>query len=114
MFLKFAFFAEHVDVVHQQHVDIAQLRPEGGVIVTLERLDKAVENLLASGITHHRPGIALPYLMGHRVQQMGLAGAGVAVNIKRIEHAGAFRGAAGGGVGIAVFFADHEIVESIT
>ena len=115
LLLQLFLAAELVNVVDQQDVHFAEIVAELEVGMehgfVVQGVQIRVQELFAGHITDHRFRVVGDDMVCHSLNQMGLAHAGAAVNVKRIEYAGSRGGSHGGGIGITVFLADHEIPE---
>ena len=75
---------EELDVVDQQDVDIAVPALELGRLVVADRVDEVVGELFAGDVPDPGPGVEAADVVADRVQQVGLAQTGVAVDQQRV------------------------------
>ena len=80
-----AFLAlEELDVVDQQHVDVAVAALEGDLAVVAERVDEVVGELFAGDVPHPDPGEESLRVVADAVQQVGLAQTRVSPDEERV------------------------------
>ena len=109
-----SFAGEELDVVDQQHVDVAELVAEAGHLVVAQRVDHLVGELFAGDVADGRLGLAALDLVADGVHQVGLAHADAAVEEERVVGLGrTLRDRLAGGVGELVAAADDEGVEGV-
>ena len=103
---------EELDVVDEQHVDVAEARLEAVGLPVRERAEELVGEGLAGGAADGEPGVVGEQEARDRAEQVGLADAGRAADEQRVV---GLRGHLGdgqrGGVGEPVAVADDELVE---
>ena len=105
---------EELDVVDEQHVDVAKLVAEAGHLVVAQRVDHLVGELLAGDIADGGLRLAALDLVADGLHQMGLAHADAAVEEERVVGLGRTLGhGLAGGVGKLVAAADDEGVEGV-
>ena len=105
---------DELDVVDEQHVDVAVAALEGVVGAGAHGVDELVEEGLGGDVAHPVGRVVLPHVVADGLQEVGLAQAGVAVDEQRVVLAGRRLGhGQGGGVGEPVGRADHEGVEGV-
>ena len=78
------FAGNKLDIVHQKQVGISVLFPEFEVFARLDGIDELVGEIVSLDINDVVVRVAFPDPKPDRVEQMGLAQTGVAVNEKRI------------------------------
>jgi len=84
LFLDALFAREKLDIVNQQHVDMAVSLTELGQAILLQCLDKLVGEFFGRKVRHPSIGIVAQNRVANRVHEVGFAQAGVAVNEKRV------------------------------
>ena len=105
---------QELDVVDQQHVDVAVAPLEPVLPVVADRVDELVGELLAGHVAHLGAGVEAADVVADRVQQVGLAQPGVAVDEQRVVGlAGRLGDGDGGGVREPVGRADDEGLEGV-
>ena len=105
---------QELDVVDQQHVDVAVAPLEPVLPVVADRVDELVGELLARHVAHLGAGVEAADVVADRVQQVGLAQPGVAVDEQRVVGlAGRLGHRDGGGVREPVGRADDEGLEGV-
>ncbi len=99
LFLDALFAFDELDVIDEQHVDIAVAALEGDPAVVAQRVDEIVGEFFGGDVLDpHTREQSLRVVAG-RVQQVGLAEAGLAPDEKRVVGAGGcFGDRQGGGV----------------
>ena len=109
------FFAlEEVDVVDEQHVDLAVAPLELGGGVVPDGVDVLVEEQLGAHVADHEGRVVLFDVVADGVQEVGLAQPAGPVDGQRVVGAGRRLGhAEGGGVGELVGAADDEGLEGL-
>ena len=104
---------EELDVVDEQHVDLAKAGLEASASSAGERAEELVREVLAGGAAHDQPRVVGEQQGCDRAQQVGLADAGRSADEQRVvglrRHLGDGQR---GGVRQAVAVADHELVEA--
>ena len=75
---------QELDVVDQQHVDVAVAALEPVLPVVADRVDELVGELLAGHVADLGAGVEAAHVVADGVQQVGLAQAGVAVDQQRV------------------------------
>ena len=75
---------QELDVVDQQHIDVAVAPFELGAGVRADRVDELVQERLARHVGDPVVGVVLPDVVSDRLQEMGLAQSGVAVDEQRV------------------------------
>ena len=110
-----AFLAlDELDVVDEQHVDVAVAALEGDLAVIAQRVDEVVGEFLGGDVLDAHTGKQSLGVVTGRVQQVGLAEAGLAPDEERVVGAGGRLGdRQGGGMGEPVGGADDEGVEGV-
>ena len=105
---------EKLNVVDEQHVDVAELVAEAGHLVVADRVDHLVGELLTADVADGGMGLATLHVVADGVHEMGLAHPDAAVEEERVVGLG---GALGdglrGGHGELVAAADDEGVELV-
>ena len=105
---------EELDVVDQDDVGAAEVVLEVLGAVAAHRVDEAGGELLDRGVADAQPRAVALDVVADRVQQVGLAEPGRAVQEERVVRLGRQLGdGQRGGVGEAVALADHELVEAV-
>ena len=105
---------EELDVVDEQHVDVAELVAEAGHLVVAQRVDHVVRELLAGDVADGGLRRAALDLVADRLHQVSLAHADAAVEEERVVGLGRALGhGLAGGVGKLVAAADDERVEGV-
>ena len=105
---------QELDVVDQQHVDVAVAALEPVLPVVADRVDELVGELLAGDVAHLGPVVEAAHVVADGVEQVGLAQPGVAVDQQRVVGLARRLGHRDGrGVGEAVGRADHEGLEGV-
>ncbi len=103
---------EELDVVEQQHVDVAEAGLEGVGAPTAERVEEVVGEGLAGGAADGQAGAVREQQVGDRAEQVGLADAGRTADEQRVV---GLRGHLGDGqrrgVRKPVAVADDELLE---
>ncbi len=115
LFLRRLFAGEKLNVVDQQHVDLAIAIAKLRRAIVLQRDDELVGELLARDVDDVGSEVVLNDAMADRVHEVGLSQADAAVEKERIV--GVRRGAGDGlrrGVGEPVGVADDKLFKSIT
>ena len=103
---------DELDVVHEQHVELAVAALEFVHALEAQRVDQIVQESLGGEVEHAGVGVAPEDLVRDRVHQVGLAEADAAVEEERVVGArGRFRDRARGGVRELVRGADDEVLE---
>ena len=103
---------EELDVVEEQHVDVAEAGLEGVGVAAAERAEELVGEGLAGGAADRQPGAVGEQEVRDRAEQVGLADAGRAADEQRVVGLGRHLGdGERGGVREAVAVADDELVE---
>ena len=112
--------SQELDVVDEQHVDLAVFAVElvdaafPARLVGTQRVDELVGELFARHIAHARAGLLEQRVVADRVEQMGLAQTRSAVDTQGVEVlARAFRHGERHGAREAVRIAGHEGVERV-
>ena len=114
LLLRLLLALQELDVVDQQHVDVAVALPELDALVLADRVDEVVRQLLGGDVAHARRLEVAADVVAERVQQVGLAQPGVAVDGQRVVRlARVLRDGDGRGVGEAVRRADDEGLEGV-
>ena len=110
-----AFLAlDELDVVDEQHVDVAVAPLERRLAVIAQRVDEVVGEFLGRDVLDAHAGKQPLGVVACRVQQVGLAEAGLAPDEQRVVGARRrFGDGEAGGVGEAVGRADDEGVEGV-
>ena len=110
-----AFLAfDELDVVDQQHVDVAVTALEGRLAVVTQRVDEVVGELFGGDVLDPHAGEQPLGVVAGGVQQVGLAEPGLAPDEQRVVGAGRRLGdGERGGVGEPVGGADDEGVEGV-
>ena len=80
LFLRLLFAFQELDVVDQQHIDIAITPAELDPFVLADRVDEVVGQFLGRDVADPDPVKVVAYVVPERVQQMGLAQARIAVD----------------------------------
>ena len=114
LLLRLDLALEELDVVDEQHVDVAVAALEAVLPVVADRVDELVGELLAGHVAHLGAGVEAADVVSDGVQQVGLAESGVAVDQQRVV--GLARGLGdgdGGGVREPVRRADDEGLEGV-
>ena len=105
---------QELDVVDEQDVDVAVRRLEARSFVVADGVDEVVGELLGVHVAHADAVVEVAGVVADRVQQVGLAQPGVAVDEQRVVGlGGGFGHGDGRGVREAVRGADHEGVEDV-
>ena len=105
---------EELDVVDEQHVDLAVAAFEAGHALRAHRVDELVHHRLGRDVADALAREQLAHVMADRVQQVGLAEPGRAVDEQRVVGTGRALGhRQRGGVREAVRRADDELVERV-
>ncbi len=114
LFLGAFLLGQELDVVHQQHVHVAELVAEADHLVVTQRVDHLVGELLAGDVADGRLGLAALDLVTDGLHQVGLAHADAAIQEERVV---GFRRTFGhrlaGGVRELVAAADDEGVKGV-
>ena len=108
------FLRQELNVVHQQHVHIAELIAEADHLVIAQRVDHLVSKFLAGEIANGGLRLAALYLMSNGLHQVGLAHSNAAVEEQRVVGLGGtlcYR--LGGSVRELIAGADHESLEGV-
>ena len=113
LLLQSALVAKVVHVVDQEHVNFAEAVPELGVALVLQGFDIVVQEFFAGDVFDDSFRAALHCVVCNSLHEMGFAQAGVAIDVQRIVYARRLGGRHGCGIGVAVFLADHEILEGV-
>ena len=114
LLLRLLLALEELDVVDQEHVDVAVAALQGGGVGVLDRVDHVVGERLGGDVADLRAGPQVAHVVADRVQQVGLAESGVAVHQQRVVGlAGRLGDGDGGGVGEPVGGPDHEGLEGV-
>ena len=114
LFLGAFLLGQELDVVHQQHVHVAELVAEADHLVVAQRVDHLVGELLAGDVADGRLGLPALDLVADGLHQVGLAHADAAVEEERVVGLGrTLRHRLAGGVGELVAAADHEGVKGV-
>ena len=113
LFLQAGLVAERVDVVDEQIVDVAEGLAELVHGLGAQGIEERIEEVFAGRVADARLRVVDADLVRHGEQQMRLAHAGAAVDVQGIDLAGVLCGGERGRVGVAVFLADHEVVERV-
>ena len=79
---------QELDVVDEQDVDVAVAPLEAVGLVVADRVDEVVGELLGAHVAHPGPGEQARAVVADRVQQVGLAQAGLAVDEQRVVRLG--------------------------
>ena len=110
-----AFLAlQELDVVDEQHVDVAVAALEGDLAVVAQGVDEVVGELLGGHVAHAHPREQPLRVVADGVQQVGLAQAGVAPDEQRVVRPrGRLGDGDGRGVAEPVRRADDERVEDV-
>jgi hypothetical protein len=105
---------QELDVVDQQHVDVAVAALEAGGPVVADRIDEVVGELLAAHVANAGATEQAAHVVTDRVEQVGLAQPGVAVDEQRVVGlAGRFGDSDGRGVREPVGRPDDEGLEDV-
>ena len=105
---------QELDVVDQEHVDVAVAPLEPVLPVVADRVDELVGELLAGDVAHLGAGVEAAHVVADGVQQVGLAQPGVAVDEQRVVGLARRLGHRDGRrVGEAVGGADDEGLEGV-
>ena len=114
LLLRLHLALQELDVVDQQDVDVAVAALEVGRLVVADAVDEVVGELLGVHVAHPDVGVEVARVVADRVQQVGLAQPGLAVDEERVVGLGRRLGDRDrGGVGEAVARADDEGVEGV-
>jgi hypothetical protein len=114
LLLRLHLAGQELDVVDEEHVDVAVDRLEAGGPVVADAVDEVVGELLGVHVAHPQVGQQLPRVLADRVQEVGLAQSGVAVDEQRVVRTGRPLGdGERGRVGEPVARAGHEGVEGV-
>ena len=114
LLLRLLLALQELDVVDQQHVDVAVAALEAVLPVVADRVDELVGELLAGDVAHLGAGVEAAHVVPDRVQQVGLAEPGVAVDQQRVVGLARRLGDGDrGGVGEPVGRADDEGLEDV-
>ena len=114
LFLRLDFSAQELDVVDEQDVDVAVAALEAGRLVVADAVDELVGELLRADVPDARALVEGAGVVADRVQQVGLAQSGAAVDEQRVVGAGRLLGDGDGrGVREAVARADDEGLEGV-
>ena len=114
LFLSLHPALQELDVVDQQDVDVAVAALKSLGFVVADRVDEVVGELLGADIEHPSAGVQAARVVANRVQQVGLAQSGAAVDEQRVVRLGRGLGDGDrGGVGEAVARTDDEGVEGV-
>ena len=110
LFLSF----EELDIVEQQNIDRSVSSLEFIHALLADAVDELVEELLGGDVSDHRSRVELSAVLTDRVQQVGLAEAGIGVDEQRVVvTARLFGNGHGRCVGKAVRLPDDEVVEGV-
>ena len=105
---------EELDVVDEQHVDLAVAALEAGHVLRAHRVDELVHHRLGRDVADALAREQLAHVVADRVQKVGLAEPGGPVDEQRVVRTGRALGHRHrGGVREAVRGADHELVERV-
>ena len=105
---------DELDVVDEQHVDLAVAALEAVVGALAHGVDELVEEGLGGDVAHPVGGVVLAHVVADGLQEVGLAEAGVAVDEQRVVLAGGRLGdGERGGVGEPVGRPDDEGLEGV-
>ena len=105
---------EELDVVDEEHVDVAVAALQGGGVRVLDRVDHVVGERLGGDVADLRAGPEVAHVVADGVQQVGLAESGVAVHQERVVGLARRLGDGDrGGVGEPVGGPDHEGLEGV-
>ena len=114
LFLGLFLALQELDVVDQQHVDVAIAPPELGTLVLADRVDEVVGQFLGGDVADPNPVEVVADVVAEGVQQVGLAQAGLAVDGQRVVRLARILGHRDrGGVGEPVRAADDEGLEGV-
>ena len=114
LLLRALLVLQELDVVDQQDVDVAVARAELLLPVVTDRVDEFVRELLGVHVADPQLRMHLRGVVGDRVQQVGLAETGVAVDEQRVVGtARRFGDGDGSRMRKAVAVADHERLEGV-
>jgi hypothetical protein len=114
LFLGLFLTFQELDVVDQQHVDIAVPPPKVGAFVLADRVDEVVGQFLGGDIANPDAVEVVAYVVAQRVQQVRLPQPGVPVDGQRVVRlAGILSHRDRRGVGEAVRSADDEGFEGV-
>ncbi len=113
-FLSLCAALQELDVVDEEDVDIPVSRLKGGAPVVRDGVDEVVRELFARDVSNLDPGIEADRVIADRVQEVGLAESGIAVDEERVVGLGrrlsdGYRGCVSEPVGLA----DDEVVEGV-
>ena len=114
LLLRLLLALQELDVVDEEHVDIAIAALEIGGLVVADAVDEVVGELLGVHVAHFEVGVEVAAVVTDGVEQVGLAQSGVAIDEERVVRPGgglAHRG--GRGVREAVAVADDEGLEGV-
>ena len=73
LFLRALLAGEELDVVDEQHVDVAELVAEAGHLVVADRVDHLVGELFAGDVADGGMGLAALHVVADGVHEVGLA-----------------------------------------
>ena len=105
---------EELDVVDEEHVDIAVAPLEVGGLVVADAVDEVVRELLGVHVAHLDVRVEAAGVVADGVEEVGLAQTGLAVDEERVVGLGRGLGDGDGrGIGEAVARADDEGVEGV-
>src|SRR3954447_6941716 len=114
LFLGTFLLGEELDIIHQQHVNVAKLVAKTGHLVVAQRVDHFVSELLAGYVADGCLTDAASDLVSDGLHEMGLAHANTAVQEQRVVSLGrTFRNRLASGVGELVAIADDKGIESV-
>ena len=114
LFLDAFFALDELDVVDQQHVDVAVAAFERGFAVIAQRVDEVVGEFLGGDVLDPHAGEQSLGVVAGRVQKVGLAEAGLTPDEQRVVGAGGRLGnREAGGVSEPIGCADDEGVEGV-
>ena len=115
LLLELLLALHELDVVDEQHVDLAVATLEVGLLVLADGVDELVEQRLGRDVADPVRRVVVPYVLGDRLQQVGLAQSRAAVDEQRVVATARGLGhRQGGGMCEAVGCSDHERVEGVS
>ena len=84
LLLRALLAGEELDVVDEQHVDVAELVAEAGHLVVADGVDHLVGELLTGDVADGGVGLTALHVVADGVHQVGLAHADAAVEEERV------------------------------
>ena len=84
LFLRAFLLRQKLDVIHQEHIDVAELVAKAGHLVVTQRVDHLVGELFTGDVTDGRLWLTPPDLVPDGLHQVGLAHSDAAVQEERV------------------------------